>query len=356
MQKINYLDFPTKDRDIKKFLKKQIYRNLNFLENVYDGKIDTISLRGKEAKNYLYNVIGLLEIAEKDWFMRLNAFPIKIDIASKVIGLKENLKVISQIKSNEQIKGWENDKPQFNDLLTLDIDRKTGMPIYGELRGLLDHIKECQTFDKDNINKIFSDWLKNPKKMDLTDYVKLLSLSNKRVLSEIDVERIHDMNDMDTKIDLNSHSAEVIINNYQYNVGNFFEFISLSIFSSNVIGKKGFFEKDKPVLIKKKKKRIEAHLDPKFESIFKNMIINDSRFFHKQISAFLANEYELAHDPKFAVRIISFGIKTPYNDLDKDLFPELPYDYKEEDYVLVIRYQHYSGEDTKEKVKYTIIK
>lgn len=357
-------EYPSKDRNIKDFLQKRTTKNRDTIEGVYKDKYNTITIKGKLVKEYLKALIKLSEEmidylwSKYEGYSKINY---ELNILFKYL---QNFKVLYRIKDNFIIDDWKEDMPIFSDFLKLEINKRTGLPSYGEIQTMVDYVKSAKDFDKGEINKFFSEWIKNPSKLSIYDYVNLISLSNKRSLSELDHEKLEDIKESDVMatsdmfLKANGKRKKMIssikINSFSYNSGSGFEFIKTEIVSNKLYPeKKGILDKflkiKKPVALDHNKKII---MDFEINNIFKNIVINDPNFIRDQINEIMFREYEVMEVgyPEGSLKTLSIGIKTPYNQLDKDFFPELNYKLSS-DYGIIVREQIINDQN----VKYVVI-
>lgn len=347
------------DRRVQSIFKKKVYRNIEIIDNAYENKFDITTLKGGQVREYLRNMVGLLE----ETFLRVYLETGDIEVVGILKGFLKNFTVLRRMKDNLQIDGWEGGNPTFKEMLELDIDKTTGLPLYGELKSTVDYVKSCKEFDKESINKFFDGWTKTLNKLAVSDYISLLNLSNKKSLAEMDVERLEDVKDSDMQMYRTpGENSKITIKDFQYNSMNAFEFISVKIiYDDKTLGEKSFFKKITgkrfPVMINRRRKKIGRYvLDEEFSNVFKNAVINDVRFFKSQIIELFFRVYNLPEVYVVGADMISIGVKTPFNRLDADLFPEISKEIedinKETTYLIVIREQK-DGEDI---VKYNVVR
>ena len=353
---INYNVYEGKDRDINKFIKKSISKNTDIIEKSYEGKISPLTLKGAQAKDYMGNIIRLFEKVRNDNLLSDIFLNEQIGMINKFLN---NFKVFFRIKSNIKVKNLDGNKLDFDEILTLDINKRTGFPFYGEIEGMIDYIKSYGESDKVEVNKFFEEFIKNKNKLNKNDYLKLLALSNKMAMAEIDTEKLQYMEEIKTNV--YEYTKHVVINNWKYNHNTGFELITADFSGStgnDVIAEKGFINtiiyKKSPVSREYKNRKIQLYLDRPFEELLRNVIINDPYFLDRQIAELFLKEYgiEPIDKPNNHIEIISIGIKTPYNEFNKEFFPEFDLKYSEEDYFLIIRKQNSKNRD----VMYATIK
>ena len=335
---IDYIKYKTKGRDISRFIRRSIRRNTGIIEKSYEGKIHPLTLKGSQAKEYMRAVIQLFEKVVDDSVLSEIFLNEQIKVISKFL---KNFKILFRIKNNMQVRSLDGNKLSFDELLTLDINEKTGFPFYGEIEGMIDYIKDCREFGKDDVKKVFEDFIKTKNKLNKSDYLKLLALSNRKAMSEIDIEKLQYMEEVNTKV--NKNISKITINHQKYNYNTGFELINIDIWSNKLIGRKGLMDKVMrkkiPILKDGRNKDTGLYLDRPFDELLKNTIINDPDFISEQIAELLLKEYNL---PKFDsfLGIVSVGIKTPYNTINTEFFPEFDLGYSKEDYFLIIRRQN----------------
>ena len=352
------LEYPYKKRDIKRFLQKRITKNVESIEGAYKEKYDTIIINGKYVKEYLRTLIRLLE--EIIVLLEKGEYNYEINILLKYL---QNFKVLYRIKDNFIIDDWKGDMPTFSDFLKLEINKRTGLPSYGEIQTMIDYVKSAKDVDKGDINKFFGDWIKNPEKLSIYDYVNLVSLSNKRSLSELDHKKLEDIKEFDIKImsdmflEIDKKKKKKIpikINSFSYNGGSGIEFIKIGMVSDKLYPKERgvldkFLNKKKPVVLDDGRKIM---IDLEINSLFKNLVINDPNLIRDQIDEIMFREYGImdVEYPDESLGTLSIGIKTPYNGLDKDFFPELEY-ILDDDYGIVVREQMINAPN----IKYVVV-
>ena len=338
------VEYKLVNRDIKRFLQSRVYKSM---DNLKFEDYQVISLQGDAAREYAKRMIVLLEKV----FMNLSA---RDELKPMVIVAKllKNFEVFKQIKGNWIMEGWKKNKPTFGKLLSFDINKKTGLITYGELKGLIDYIKSCKDFDKEEVNKYFRDWVGNVRELEQSDYVTLLNFSNREAMSQVDSKKLEELPDYELKV---SHPEKGVekINFYQYNPNNAFEFVEVTM-SSDIVNEddrffKGIFSKKYPIF----RDKSELKFDKPFEDIFKNMVINDADFLKRQIEEVLFREYDIHEPSKIikGIKILSIALRTPYNNIDKDLMPEIGELINKEEYVMVIR----TNESENKKAQYMII-
>lgn len=354
------LEYPCKSRDIKKFLQKRTIKNRETIEGVSKGEFDTMTIKGNQVKEYLKTLIRLLEeTIDLEWSESADNY-YEINILRKYL---QNFRVLYRIKDNFIIDNWKGDFPIFGDLLKLEINKRTGLPSYGEIQTMIDYVKSAKDFDRGDINKFFNDWTKNPRILSINDYINLISLSNKRALSELDHEKLKGIKEFDIKTssDMNrlwkidkkrkERAPAIEIDSFNYNCGSGFEFLKIKMISDKIYPEeKGvldkFLNKKKPVILDDKKKMI---MNSEINNIFKNIVINNPNFIRDQINEIMFREYGITEIKYPEIKTLSIGIKTPHNRLDKDFFPELEHKVGN-DYGIIIREQMANAPNIKYKI------
>ena len=332
-------------RDLRRFINRRIYRNMNIIDDSYNDKYQALSLKGDNAKWYINRIVPILEKTIDR--LHLDGDTTATAILSKIYN---NFRVFRQIKSNWSIDGWEGEKPTFDKLLSFDVDKNTGLMTYGELKSFVDRIRYCKDFSKEEVDKYFRDWINNPSKLTISDYVTMLKLSNREAMSHVDSQKLEDIPDSELKITIPKKGI-IRVSIYQYNPGNAMEFVEVD-FDDIIVE-----EEPKILLFKKRniaifREKSWIKLDKKLENLFRNLMINDADFIKKQIEELLFREYDMEDASKIIknVRVISVALKTPYNKVDRDLMPEVRLDDKKE-YSMFIRI-NINNEDT---IKYVIV-
>lgn len=354
-----HLEYRLADRNLKTIFRDRVSKNAENIDAAYSDKPNILTLKGNQVKDYLKNLIGLLQKAFLELSLEDDAYTIGI-----LFRFIKDFEVLLQMKDNYHIDGWKGGLPTFDDMLSLDIDKRTGLPYYGELKTMIDQVKDSKEFDKEDINKYFKEWMISLNKLTQYDYISLLNLSNKKSLSEVNVEKIKEIPEAETLIsqkmvkELGTKRkikgiAAIEINHYGYNMGGGIEVITTKIVSDKMMPETGgffnnFLKIKHPVT---KNEKGEVVLDEHFGRIFGDLVINDTRFIKNQISELFFREYDISEGIFFDfMTILSIGVKTPYNNFDKEFFPELDYDNKNK-YELVIRKQYIDNN----KVSYMIV-
>lgn len=342
-------------RDISKLLKKRAYANAIKIEGAYNNKYHSLTLKGNDVKDYLKNLIDILERGFLEIDKRFNNLK-SLEIKIMLLRYFKNLRIIYRIKNNIMIDGWKGDNLTFTNLLSFSIDKRTGLPVFGELEGMMNYIKGSRDLKKEYINKFFREWEKTLEKLSIDDYTNLLVLSNKMALTELDIEEWYNLKERDIKVEYSFFDASSFsISLFQYNNENGLEFVRIQL-SEKIRDylRKGILQKifigNSPINLEEGKLR----LDSKFESLIENIIINDPNFLRSQIEELLKEEYT-NNNKKMGtivrnVEITTIGVKTPFNSINEESFPELK-EVFDEDYGLIIRHH----ECDKPQVEYIIV-